>query len=224
MRILLAEDDVEINRLVRRKLEEEGYSVDPVYNGKAALDYLDGGNYDLAILDIMMPQMDGLTVLRRYRQSGGGLPVLMLTARDSVNDKVTGLDSGADDYLVKPFSFMELLARIRVLLRRREGRTSNVLTVGDLELDVGSHTVRRAGKIIDLPAREFAILEYMMMTEGVVLSRENIYEHTSDWNYEGNTAVITVYVSLIRRKIDDGFDRKLIHTVHGVGYMIRDGL
>ena len=202
MRILLAEDDVEINRLVRRKLEEEGYSVDPVYNGKAALDYLDGGNYDLAILDIMMPQMDGLTVLRRYRQSGGSLPVLMLTARDSVNDKVTGLDSGADDYLVKPFSFMELLARIRVLLRRREGRTSNVLTVGDLELDVGSHTVRRAGKIIDLPARE----------------------HTSDWNYEGNTAVITVYVSLIRRKIDDGFDRKLIHTVHGVGYMIRDGL
>ena len=122
------------------------------------------------------------------------------------------------------FHYLHITSGDRTLLRRREGRTSNVLTVGDLELDVGSHTVRRAGKIIDLPAREFAILEYMMMNEGVVLSRENIYEHTSDWNYEGNTAVITVYVSLIRRKIDDGFDRKLIHTVHGVGYMIRDGL
>ncbi len=221
MRVLVAEDEKDLNRLIRRRLEDEGHAVDAVFNGNDAADYLASTAYDVAILDIMMPGKDGITVLKDYRAAGGKTPVLFLTARDAVSDRVEGLDSGADDYLVKPFSFQELLARVRVLLRRSGEGRSNKLVVGDLELDMASHTVCRGGRKIELSSKEYSILEYMMLNEGRILERESFRSHIWSWDYDGESNVVDVYIRYLRKKIDDGEDVKLIHTVRGAGYMIK---
>lgn len=224
MRVLLAEDEKELNDLVRKTLEDEGYAVDSVFDGDSALEYLSSTPYDIALLDIMMPGRDGIAVLREYRKSGGKAPILILTARDAVEDRVVGLDAGADDYLVKPFMFPELLARIRVLLRRNtSSASSSVLECGDLVMDTSSHAVRRRGRKIDLSAKEYSILEYMMRNQGAVLGRESFRSHIWSWDYDGESNVIDVYIRYLRKKIDDGESMKLIHTIRGAGYMLKDG-
>ena len=224
MRVLLAEDEKELNDLVRKTLEDEGYAVDSVFDGDSALEYLSSTPYDIALLDIMMPGRDGIAVLREYRKSGGKAPILILTARDAVEDRVVGLDAGADDYLVKPFMFPELLARIRVLLRRNTtSASSSVLECGDLVMDTSSHAVRRRGRKIDLSAKEYSILEYMMRNQGAVLGRESFRSHIWSWDYDGESNVIDVYIRYLRKKIDDGESMKLIHTIRGAGYMLKDG-
>ena len=224
MRVLVAEDERELNGIIAKRLEEEDYAVDSVYDGSTALEYLRAAAYDMVLLDVMMPGLDGFEVLSRYRAEGGKAPVLFLTARDAVSDRVRGLDSGADDYLVKPFSFQELLARIRVLLRRGGGNgASAVLRVQDLVLDPASHSVSRAGRSIDLSAKEYAILECLMRNKGMVLSRESIREHIWSWDYDGESNVVDVYIRYLRKKVDDGYGEKLIHTVRGAGYMLKAG-
>lgn len=224
MRVLLAEDEKELNDLVRKTLEDEGYAVDSVFDGDSALEYLSSTPYDIALLDIMMPGRDGIAVLREYRKSGGKAPIIILTARDAVEDRVVGLDAGADDYLVKPFMFPELLARIRVLLRRNTtSASSSVLECGDLVMDTSSHAVRRRGRKIDLSAKEYSILEYMMRNQGAVLGRESFRSHIWSWDYDGESNVIDVYIRYLRKKIDDGESVKLIHTIRGAGYMLKDG-
>ncbi len=220
MRILFAEDEPDLNRIVTKKLTEAGYSVDSCLNGDDALYYLQSTDYDAAVLDIMMPGLSGIEVVRAIRAEKNTVPVLFLTARDSVRDRVYGLDVGADDYLIKPFSFEELLARIRVMIRNGGSRTGSVLEAGDLLLDTSSRRVTRAGKEIDLSAREFSLLEYMMHNPGTALTREKIEDHMWNYDYEGGTNVVDVYISHLRRKIDDGFEQKLIRTVRGVGYML----
>lgn len=222
MRILIAEDERDLNRLIVKVLEKEGYGVDACFDGKEALYYLENTEYDAAVLDIMMPGMDGLEVLRAARKKGLDLPIIFLTARDSIADRVTGLDTGADDYLIKPFDFDELLARIRSMTRKRSSHTSSVLIVGDLTLDTGSHTARRGDRVIDLSAREYAILEYLCMNPGIVLSREKIENHIWNYDYSGGTNVVDVYISYLRKKIDGGCDKKLIRTVWGAGWMIKE--
>ena len=223
MRILVVEDEKRLNRIISEALEDEGYSVDSCFNGLDALDYAAGADYDVIILDIMMPKMDGLEVVRRLRAGGNSTPVLFLTARDSVADRVTGLESGGDYYLVKPFDFQELMAVVRVMTRKYTGNRSNVYTVADLSLDATAKTVTRAGKNIELTAKEFALLEYMMRNKGVVLSREMIENNLWNYDYEGGTNVVDVYVGYLRKKMDTGFDRKLIHTVWGTGWVLKEG-
>lgn len=226
MRVLIAEDEASLNTIIKKTLMDNGYAVDGVFNGDDALDYLSSGVYDVAILDVMMPGLDGFEVLARYRKEGGTAPVIFLTARDSIKDRVGGLDIGADDYLVKPFSFDELLARIRVVLRRSANRfrsCSDIISVSDLVLDRAGRTVKRAGKDIFLSSKEFAILEYMMINEGIVLDREDFIAHAWNYGYEGESNVIDVYIRYLRKKIDDGYAEKLIHTVRGTGYVLRRG-
>lgn len=221
MRLLVAEDEKQLNRLITRTLEEAGYSVDSVFDGEAALDYLEAAEYDLAVLDIMMPKLDGIAVLKHYRSRGGKTPALFLTARDGIDDRVQGLDSGADDYIVKPFSFDELLARIRAVVRRSAARADNVLTEADLVLDLSSHRVTRSGREIELSSKEYQILEYLMLNKNQVLDREKVRSHIWSWDYDGQSNVVDVYISILRKKIDDGFEPKLIHTVRGSGYILQ---
>lgn len=222
MRILVAEDERELNSIIAKRLADEDYAVDSVFDGKNALEYMLTTSYDIVLLDVMMPGMDGFEVLKRYRAEGGTSPVLFLTARDAVSDRVRGLDSGGDDYLVKPFAFQELLARMRVLLRRNGGKNkSSVLQVGDLSLDTSSHRAVRRGREIELSSKEFSILEFLMRNEGAILSRESIREHIWSWDYDGESNVVDVYIRYLRKKIDDGESVKLIHTVRGSGYMIK---
>ena len=223
MRILVVEDEKRLNRIISEALEDEGYSVDSCFNGLDALDYAGGADYDVIILDIMMPKMDGLEVVRRLRAGGNSTPVLFLTARDSVADRVTGLESGGDYYLVKPFDFQELMAVVRVMTRKYTGNRSNVYTIADLSLDATAKTVTRAGKNIELTAKEFSLLEYMMRNKGVVLSREMIENNLWNYDYEGGTNVVDVYVGYLRKKMDTGFDKKLIHTVWGTGWVLKEG-
>ena len=223
MRILVVEDEKRLNRIISEALEDEGYSVDSCFNGLDALDYAAGADYDVIILDIMMPKMDGLEVVRRLRAGGNSTPVLFLTARDSVADRVTGLESGGDYYLVKPFDFQELMAVVRVMTRKYTGNRSNVYTIADLSLDTTAKTVTRAGKNIELTAKEFSLLEYMMRNKGVVLSREMIENNLWNYDYEGGTNVVDVYVGYLRKKMDTGFDKKLIHTVWGAGWVLKEG-
>ena len=220
MRILVVEDEPSIADFVVRGLTEQGYAVDLARDGEAALDFLQLASFDAMILDLMLPHVDGLTVCRRLRERGDRLPVLMLTARDTVEDRVLGLDSGADDYLVKPFAFAELLARIRALFRREPSITASVLRVADLELDSTTRIARRGGREIDLTTKEYALLEYLMRNPNRVLTRSMITERV--WNYDTLNAanVIDVYISHLRRKIDDGRSTPLIHTVRGAGYRI----
>lgn len=222
MRILLAEDEKDLNHIITQKLTSDGYSVDPCFNGLEAIDILSYTEYDAIILDIMMPKADGYAVLQALRSAGKTTPVLFLTAKDAVADRVKGLDSGANDYLVKPFSFEELTARIRAMTRTEFGMTDNVLTVGDLTLDCATHIVKRDDKEIILSAKEYALLEYLMHNRGIILSREKIEDHIWNFDYEGGTNVVDVYISYLRKKIDEGYKNKLIHTVRGRGYVIRE--
>ena len=221
MRVLLVEDERKISAYVKRGLEEQGYAVDAVYTGTEGVEWAEAAAYDLLILDILLPEIDGLTVCRELRRRGLRMPILMLTARDNVDDRVAGLDAGADDYLVKPFALKELLARLRALTRRgADAPKSPLLEVGDLSLDSLSHRVRRAGRLIELTAKEYAVLEYLMREAGRVLTRTLIAEHV--WNYDvyNQSNVVDVYIRNLRRKIDDQFEAKLIHTVRGAGYQL----
>jgi len=222
MRLLLAEDERDLNRLITRKLTSAGYSVDSFFDGEEAIHVLSYTDYDGVILDIMMPKADGFAVLRALRERGKTTPVLFLTARDAIADRVRGLDSGANDYLVKPFAFDELLARIRAMTRLSFGASESVLTVGDLTLNLATQEVRRGDQPITLSAKEYALLEYLMHNQGIVLSREKIENHIWNLDYEGGTNVVDVYISYLRKKIDEGRKEKLIHTVRGRGYVLRE--
>ena len=222
MRILVVEDEKHLNRIISEAVEDEGYSVDSCYNGLEALEYLECADYDVIILDIMMPKMNGLELVRRLRDRGDSTPVLFLTARDAVADRVEGLESGGDYYLTKPFDFQELMAVVRVMTRKYTGNRSNVYTIADLSLDSNTRTVTRAGKNIDLTAKEFSLLEYMMRNKGVVLSREMIENNLWNYDYEGGTNVVDVYVGYLRKKMDTGFSQKLIHTVWGTGWVLKE--
>ena len=222
MRILVVEDERDLNRILTKTLSAEGCSVDACFDGMEALDYLSGASYDVIVLDRMMPRMDGMELLARLRAQGDETPVIFLTAKDAVSERVRGLDAGADDYLVKPFSFDELMARIRVVTRKHSGSTTNLFTVGDLTVDTGAHTVRRGEKNINLSTKEFALLEYMIRNKGVVLSRESIENNLWNYDYSGGSNVVDVYISYLRRKIDSGWPKKLIHTVWGVGWVLRE--
>ena len=222
MRLLLAEDERDLNRLITKKLTSAGYSVDSFFDGEEAIHVLSYTDYDGVILDIMMPKADGFAVLRALRERGKTTPVLFLTARDAIADRVRGLDSGANDYLVKPFAFDELLARIRAMTRLSFGASESVLTVGDLTLNLATQEVRRGGQPITLSAKEYALLEYLMHNQGIVLSREKIENHIWNLDYEGGTNVVDVYIRYLRKKIDEGHKEKLIHTVRGRGYVLRE--
>lgn len=223
MRILIAEDEEDLNQLIKRRLKEADYSVDACFNGEEVFDYLLGAEYDALVLDIMMPKLSGLEVLRRLRREGNQVPVLLLTARDSIQDRVEGLDAGADDYLIKPFAFEELLARLRVLLRKPQGEKTSVLKVGELELHLNTRQVFRDGEEIRLSSKEFSLLRYMMQNAGIVLSREKLERHVWDYDFSGGSNVIDVYIRYLRKKLDEGRENKYIHTVRGHGYVLKDG-
>ena len=222
MKILLAEDEVDLNNVVTRYLKKNGYSVDSVLDGEEALDYLEYSEYDLVILDIMMPKVDGFEVIKKLRDKGNHTSVLMLTARDSADDKVKGLDLGADDYIVKPFDFNELLARIRAVVRRKYGNSSNKLVIGDLILNTSEKSVTRAGKQIELTGKEYEVLEYLMQSKNRILSREQIKEHVWDFDYEGDSNIIDVLIKNIRKKIDIEDGKQIIYTKRGLGYVIKE--
>ena len=222
MRILIAEDQKDLNRIITKRLSAEGYYVDSCFDGEEALSYIEMAEYDGIILDIMMPKRDGLSVLHSLREKGVGTPVLFLTARDAVEDRVLGLDSGADDYLVKPFAFDELIARIRAMTRKSAGNSSNIFSVADLVMDTASHTVTRGGKEIALSAKEFSLLEYLLRNKGHVLSRTMIENNLWNFDYSGGTNAVDVYIRYLRKKVDDGFEPKLIHTVRGCGYVLKE--
>ncbi|MBQ9960658.1 MAG: response regulator transcription factor [Firmicutes bacterium] len=222
MRILVVEDQKDLNKIITKRLTAEGFSVDSCFDGEAVFDYIDTAVYDCIVMDIMMPKKDGLTTLKEMRAEGDMTPVLFLTAKDTVEDKVTGLDMGANDYLVKPFAFEELLARIRVITRKTSKQVSSLFSVGDLVMDLSSHRVHRAGKEISLSAKEFALLEYLMRNKGIVLSREKIENNLWNYDYAGGTNAVDVYIRYLRKKIDDDYDVKLIHTVRGTGYVLKE--
>jgi two-component system OmpR family response regulator len=220
MRLLIAEDDAKLAGALSRGLRKEGYAVDVVGGGDEALLHARVYDYDAIIMDIMMPGADGIEVCRALREEQHWSPVLMLTSRDGVNDRIGGLDAGADDYLVKPFDFGELVARVRALLRRGSPERPAVLLVGDLEVDPAARSVTRDGRRVELTAREFALLEFLVRRGGEVVSRTEILDHVWDCNYDGSTNVVDVYVGYLRRKLEVPFGRPLIHTVRGAGYII----
>ena len=222
MRLLLAEDEHELSDALCAILKHNHYSVDPVYDGQEALDYIRHGQYDGAILDIMMPKMDGLTVLRQVRESGNGIPILLLTAKSQVDDRIRGLDMGADDYLVKPFAMEELLARLRVLTRRKGSGRTNVFTLADLTVDTAARSAVRAGTPLTLSAREYALLEYLIRNKGIILSREQIENNLWNYDYAGGTNVVDVYISYLRKKLDGGHEKKLLHTVRSMGWVLKE--
>ena len=220
MRILVVEDEKDLNSRICSKLVKEGYNVDACYDGQAALDYMEAENYDGAIMDIMIPNKDGITVLREMRNAGIQVPVLFLTAKTETQDIVRGLDAGASDYMTKPFEFSELMARLRVMLRTQNQVNENVITCGSLVVDMNNRQAIRDGKVIDLTVREYAILEYLARNRNVVVTREQI--RVNIWNIDDdvNSNVIDVYIRYLRRKIDDNYEEKLIHTIRGVGYKL----
>lgn len=222
MRILVAEDERDMNRLIVKTLQKAGYSVDGCFDGEEAQLHLLGAEYDALVLDVMMPKKDGYALVKELRAKGVDTPILFLTARDSISDRVKGLDLGADDYLVKPFDFDELLARIRAITRKHVGSRSNRFTIGDLCLDVEKRTVERSGREIAVLPKEFSILEYLIRNKGTVLSREQIENRIWNYEYSGNSNNVDVYMSRLRKKIDEGYDTKLLHTIRGVGWVLRE--
>jgi two-component system OmpR family response regulator len=222
VRVLVVEDEVKMAGLLKRGLEEEGYAVDTAGDGREALWLATENSYDAVLLDVMLPDLDGFEVCRRLRDAGRWSPVLMLTARDGVPDRVSGLDAGADDYLTKPFSFAELLARLRALVRRGTPKRPPVLRVGDLTLDPSTRRVARGDGPIELTAKEFALLEYLMRHPGEVLSRTRLIEHVWDFAYEGDSNVVDVYIRYLREKVDRPFGADSIETVRGAGYRLRE--
>jgi two-component system OmpR family response regulator len=223
MRVLIVEDEAKMAGLLRKGLRQEGFAADLALKGEDALWMAGSTAYDAIVLDVMLPGIDGFETCRRLREAGIWAPVLMLTARDAVDDRVAGLDGGADDYLTKPFSFAELLARLRALMRRGAAERPPVLRVGDLELDPAARSVARDGTVIELTAREFALLEYLMRHPGEVLTRTQLIEHVWDFAYEGDSNVVDVYIRYLRNKVDRPFGRDQIETVRGAGYRLRTG-
>ena len=223
MRLLLVEDDDALREILAKRLKQEGYAVDACANGNEGLDYALQTPYDGMLLDIMLPGIDGLTLLSHLRARGVNCAVLLLTARDAVDDRVRGLDCGADDYLTKPFAYEELSARLRAMLRRHAPSRSPVLRVGALEMDTVAHTVHRGGRAISLTAKEYALLEYMMRNAGQVLTPSQLYDHV--WDYQGafDSNLVPVYIGYLRAKLDRGEDTPYIHTVRGFGYVLREG-
>ncbi len=222
MRILIVEDEKKVAGFIKKGMEEETYAVDVAYDGEEGLLLADTNQYDLIVLDLMLPKMGGLEVLTQLRDKRVNTPILLLTAKDSVEDKVTGLNKGADDYLTKPFAFSELLARVRSLLRRGQAETQTVLQVSDLTLDLISHKVNRNGEEIELTGKEYSLLEYFMRNVGKVLTRTMIAEHVWDYNFDTFTNVIDVYINHLRKKIDKSHEQKLLHTLRGVGYVMKE--
>ncbi len=222
IRILIIEDELALLKIITKRLTENGYSVDSCNNGEEGRYYIEMTQYDCIILDWMLPKVDGLTLLKEMRQKENKTPVLILTAKTVVEDRVAGLDGGADDYLTKPFSFDELLARIRVLLRRQSDSRSNELTFADLTMDIAGHAVRRGDKIIELTSKEYALLQYLMRNKGRTLSRMQIAEHVWNYDFDCSSNIVDVYIRYLRTKVDNDFDKKLIHTIRGAGYMLRE--
>ena len=221
MRVLVVEDEVYLLRILKKRLKEEGYAVDTAADGESGRDFAVSVTYDCIVLDIMLPGKDGFTILKELRAKKVKTPVLILTAKDTTNNKVRGLDLGADDYLVKPFSFDEFLARLRALLRRQSKDKVNVLEIGDLKIDKNTRTVKRGGKIIELTYKEYAVLEYLLRNKNIVLKKSQIAENIWDCNFNYSSNIVEVYIRYLRRKIDSGFEKKLIHTIRGAGYVIR---
>lgn len=223
MRLLIVEDEKKLCNIIANQMKDAGYSVDKCNDGLEAIDYIESTEYDAIILDIMLPGMDGISILKKIRAAKRHTPVLLLTAKSSIEDKVNGLDSGADDYLTKPFSLEELTARVRVMIRRMGvERVSNDIVCGPLTLDTEKHVAFRSGKEIPLTAKEYNILEYLMHNKGIVLSRDKIEQHIWNYDYEGSSNIIDVYIRTLRNKIDADYEDKLIQTVRGVGYVIKE--
>ena len=221
MRILIIEDDQSMQKLLNKRLTEESYAVDSCYDGEEALEYAIKVEYDCILLDLMIPKINGLEVLKRLRQRGNNSYIIIITARDSIEDRVNGLDAGADDYLVKPFSLDELMARMRALIRRQTDNKTQIVALDDLTIDTATHTVTRGNQIIILTSKEYALLEYLMRNQGFVLTRTQINEHVWDYSFYTESNVVDVYIRYLRNKIDNGFKNKLIHTVRGFGYVMR---
>ena len=221
MRLLVVEDQKDLSEIIVRKLKSEGYAVDACYDGNDALNYISSADYDGILLDIMLPGLTGIGVLRKMRGDGDNTPVLLLTALGSVDDRVAGLDAGADDYLTKPFDFDELLARVRALLRRRGEHSNTILEHKGVALNTASHEVYRDGNLVELTAKEYNILEYMLQNIGTVISRDKLSTHVWNYDYDGGSNVIDVYMHHLRKKIDADYEDKLISTVKGVGYIIK---
>jgi DNA-binding response OmpR family regulator len=222
MRILLVEDEKKVASFIKKGLEEELYEVDTAANGKDGVELGLTDEYDLIISDIMMPLMNGLQLTKELRKNKIITPILLLTVKDGTKDKVEGLDSGADDYLSKPFAFEELTARVRALLRRQETQKDNLLNAGDLTIDLVAHKVSRADKEIILTPKEYSILEYLLRNKNKIITRTKLIEHVYDFHFDSGTNVIDVYINKLRIKVDHGFDKQLIHTVRGVGYIIKE--
>lgn len=222
MKILIAEDEKELQTLIVKKLKDAGYSIDGCLDGEEAVSYIDVYEYDLIVLDVMMPKKDGLAVIEYIRAKKIKTPILLLTAKNDISDRVKGLDAGADDYLTKPFSFDELFARLRALLRRQENIVDNTLELADLTLNTVSKVVMRGSQTIDLTAKEYSILEYFLRNQKNILTRQQIAEHVWNAEYDNDSNVVDVYIRYLRRKIDDGFQQKLIHTVRGIGYVLKE--
>ncbi|MBE7015632.1 MAG: response regulator transcription factor [Ruminococcaceae bacterium] len=222
MRLLVVEDEKHLNKTLTERLTKIGYTVDSCYDGDDAIYYIENTQYDGVLLDVMMPKINGFEVLRRMREKKILTPVLMLTAKDSEEDIITGLDTGANDYLTKPFSFDVLCARVRAMLRVKENVTGSILEIADLTVDTTARVVKRGQTAIELSSKEYAVLEYLMRNKGIVVSKEKIEENIWNYEYEGSSDVIKVYIHHLRKKIDDNFDKKLLHTIKNVGYVIKE--
>ena len=222
MKILVVEDEKDLNRVITKHLKKNNYSVDSCFDGEQALDYVLYGEYDLIITDIMMPKVDGYQFIKQLRNKKNTTPVIMLTAKDSLDDKILGLDSGADDYIVKPFEFDELLARIRVLMRRNYGFATNIIQVDDVVLDISKKQVTRSGESIVLTGKEYEVLEYLFKNKQGIISREQILNHVWDYDYEGASNIIDVIIKNIRKKLDVGSKKPIIHTKRGLGYFVKE--
>lgn len=221
MRLLVVEDEKDLNEIITKQLRINGYVVDSCFDGRQAYEYLSVGGYDGAVLDVMLPELNGFELLKKIRDNGIQTPILFLTARNNKKDIIKGLDLGADDYISKPFDLDELLARIRVMLRKKVDVRENIYRCGDLEVNCNDHTVKRGGKNIELSAKEFQLLLFLVRNKNIVLTREQIENNIWQFEKESNSNVIDVYIRYLRKKIDDGYDKKLIHTIRGVGYQLK---
>lgn len=221
MKILVVEDERDLNRIITKHLKKNNYSVDSCFDGQEALDFISYSEYDLIITDIMMPNVDGYEFIDKLRANKNNTPVIMLTAKDTLEDKIVGLDSGADDYIVKPFEFDKLLARIRVLMRRNYGLATNIIQIEEVTLDLAKKQVAKSGEIIDLTGKEYEVLEYLMKNKGSILSRDQILNHVWDYEYEGASNIVDVIIKNIRKKLDRGEGNTIIYTKRGLGYFVK---
>ena len=221
MKILVVEDERDLNRIITKHLKKNNYSVDSCFDGQEALDFISYSEYDLIITDIMMPNVDGYEFIDKLRANKNNTPVIMLTAKDTLEDKIVGLDSGADDDIVKPFEFDELLARIRVLMRRNYGLATNIIQIEEVTLDLAKKQVTKSGEIIDLTGKEYEVLEYLMKNKGSILSRDQILNHVWDYEYEGASNIVDVIIKNIRKKLDRGEGNTIIYTKRGLGYFVK---